>query len=115
MRVARPPCPVNVPSPAFGCAQLHQLHAEQTGLIGLVAVPVRDHALGLAAEEEELDGLAEGVVHDAEEAHYPIRCQVPQPLDSKPLSELDTVTVWFRVNPPFTMMSLPPNPESRAQ
>jgi len=45
-------------------SEIDHLDAEQSGLIGLVAIPVLDDALGLAALKEELDGFVESVVYD---------------------------------------------------
>ena len=52
-----------------GRLELKRLDMEQAGRVGLVGVPALDDALGLAAVEEELDGLAEPVVHHGIEAH----------------------------------------------
>jgi hypothetical protein len=45
-----------------------QLNAQNARLFRLVAIPVLDEALGLAAVEEEFDGLVEEPVHHAVEA-----------------------------------------------
>jgi hypothetical protein len=48
-----------------GRLHLDQLDVELADTLGLVAVPVLDDALGLAAGREQLDGVLERVAYDA--------------------------------------------------